>query len=409
MLGFFGRRKQKRIEELWRKARAALATGEAGAALGALDRILSEEAGEAEALLLKSEVLRSLERTDEAEQILQNLGQWPDPQVRVRAALERARVLLSRRNWAEAWRLLPRAAPEESRWRWLEAALRCCYELRLAEDFRRMARGHVQEPTPEELADPRARRAASTVQALMASFHEDESDLRDPQSRARIESHYRKALELWPENEEARSGLEELLAGPAEAEAAPTEAELRDAEAEAEEPAPPAARRAKLELPPEVLEALRLMREGRPLEALPLLNAARSRQELLPELFPRLVLAQLYAKDIDGVEFTCGQWEKWLAVGLEAESPQELALWEAPLEDYLELGDAIGRLQTWRLQRWTDGLLRRGHGGSRCFVMLFQADAELRRLREAEPGRLQRLYHRYVAEVEERGGGDENG
>jgi hypothetical protein len=398
MFGFFGRRKQEKLEDRWQKARAALAGGEAEVALRVVNKILDEEPDSTEAFLLKTEALRRLGRTEEADQLLRNLSQWADPEVRQRVALAQARVLLERRQWSAAWGVLPRTPPAAARWSWLEAALRCCYEMLRPDEIRRIVRDQPLEPPPEELADPEVRLSASGIQALLGSFYEDELDLHDPASRARVEGHFRRALELWPENEEARRSLDELLAGPAEDEPAPAEEpEKEPAPAEEpEEPAPAEEALPAIELPEEVHQALRLMKEGRFLEAVPFLNRARGREDLLPELFPLLVLAQLYAKDIDGVEFTCGQWEKWIEAGLQTESPQELTLWEAPMARYIELADAIGRLQTFRLKKWIASLTSRGHGGSRCFTMLFQADTELRRLRENDPDRIPRLFHRYV-------------
>lgn len=413
MWGFLERRRQKKLETLWQAARGGLAAGRPQEALVALDSILTDDPGNGDGFLLRVRALRELGRAEEADQILRNLGQWSDPAVRDRAALERACAHLEEKQWKLCRGLLPVAPPAEDRWRWLEASLRCAYELVQTPAFRDLRDRHWREPDPAELEDARTRRAVSAIHGLLASFLEDELDSGKPASRAPIERHYARALELWPENEEARRGLESLLAGPEASEAEPqppepAEALAEEAGAEALAASRPtreelaalrrlrAAGEARAPTPPELdlYEALLLLQEQRPTDAAPLLNLAREQEGLRAAVFPRLVLAHLLARDRDGIDESFSPWEKWLGAGLQAASAEELRGWEGPLGDYIELAGATGRLQSWRLQNWVRDLLERGCGGTRCFQMLFEADAGLRVMQEPAPGRgLELLQH----------------
>jgi hypothetical protein len=529
-MGFWQNRRQKKLEALWTDVRAALQDDRPRDALPLLDQLIGLEPEDLEVFLTKADVLRRLDRAEEAARILANLAQWSGAEVRERVALERAAFHLDRKQWPEAWGLLPRQPPEAGRLRWMEMALRCCYELELHHDFQRLVAQHWSEPEPAALQDPAARRSVSAIHTLLGSALEDQLDPADARARERIEAHFRRALELWPDNAEASHGLSDLQdhaqapgdpvaaadAGRAAEAAAPADAaaprllplllqpheaaawleaaralldrrhepdyayrqrlelarqalERADAPraraildalrcpphlqpdrrallerignlaeplaypavpgAEALEGQDPwtdqmlilfyllaglpgqarrlldrvrtrlAARPEPLSLPAlDLLEGVVLLHEGRHADAVGPLNQAREQSDALkPECFPRLIAAHLILKDRDGLDWVYGRWEKWLEAGLQASaSADRLLHWEAPLSDYLELADAMGRLQSFRLQNWIRDLLQRGLGGPGVFQMLFEADASLRVNREGMRERLIELLHRHT-------------
>jgi hypothetical protein len=215
MFGYFERRRQKRLDGLWQQARAALAEASPQDALRALDRVIGEEPSDSEAFLLKADVLRRMDRAEDAEELLKNLLQWSDPGVRARAALRRARGQLQAGQWAKAQQMLPKAPPVGEHWLWLEAALRSAYELVQAEAFEAAIRGHWREPAAAELEDAAQRQRISAVYGLLGAYLEDAPAFRAPDGQD-AEAQLRRALELWPGNEEARECLRELLEGGAD-------------------------------------------------------------------------------------------------------------------------------------------------------------------------------------------------
>ena len=217
IMGLFSKRREKKRESLWKKYRQHLDTGDFERALEVIDQFISMDSGDAEAFLEKADVLCHLKRYREARELFKNLMVRPEQDVRARARLKESEIHIRNGNWERALKGLPSAPPDGFKWVWLDARLRCCYELTRMDDFREAMERHWTEPSLETLENLRDRKAVSSVHTLLASFYEDELDLANPGNLQQVTDHFEKALDLDPENQEARFSLDTLreeLRGP---------------------------------------------------------------------------------------------------------------------------------------------------------------------------------------------------